>query len=151
MVPAGGDHQRPAPDAVDALVAAREAAPVAAPRAARRAANALSRRELSYLANVLNTSRPAPSTGVTAWPLIADAYEANTTPGDVALMITKHCLRYSHSLCPKEAKGLGCRRQCRPMTLVNGGERLTLKFDCKKCEMHVMGRLRKPRTIAIMA
>ena len=31
-----------------------------------------------------------------------------------------------------------------PMTLVNGKERLSLRFDCKKCEMHVMGKIRKP-------
>ena len=29
------------------------------------------------------------------------------------------------------------------MTLVNGNERLTLTFDCRACEMHVMGRLKK--------
>ena len=30
-----------------------------------------------------------------------------------------------------------------PMTLINGSERLTLRFDCKACEMHVVGRMRK--------
>jgi putative protease len=34
------------------------------------------------------------------------------------------------------------------MTLVNGKERLTLRFDCKACEMHVMGRLKKHHPIA---
>jgi putative protease len=29
----------------------------------------------------------------------------NSTLGDVSLMITKHCLRYTFNLCPKEAKG----------------------------------------------
>ena len=28
------------------------------------------------------------------------------------------------------------------MRLVNGDETLTLKFDCKRCEMHVIGALR---------
>ena len=138
-------------DAVDALVAAREAARSRLPRALpAEPPTPCPERELSYLANVLNTSARAfyRRHGVT---FIADAYEANTTPGDVALMITKHCLRYSHSLCPKEAKGWVAGVNAEPMTLVNGGERLTLKFDCKKCEMHVMGRLRKPRTIAIKA
>ena len=37
------------------------------------------------------------------------------------------------------------------MTLVNGKERLTLRFDCKKCEMHVVGRMKKGRSIAIKA
>ena len=30
-----------------------------------------------------------------------------------------------------------------PMTLVNGYERLTLKFDCRACEMHVIGKIKK--------
>ena len=30
-----------------------------------------------------------------------------------------------------------------PMTLMNGNDKLTLRFDCKKCEMHVVGRIRK--------
>jgi putative protease len=61
-------------------------------------------------------------------------------------MITKHCLRYSFSLCPKQAKGVtGVQGQVRaePMTLVHGGERLTLRFDCRACEMHVVGRMKK--------
>ncbi|MBK9019990.1 MAG: U32 family peptidase [Sulfuritalea sp.] len=137
-------------DAVDALVAAREAA---RPRLARAAAVAppptFPERELSYLGNVLNGAARNfyRRHGVA---LIADAYEADTTPGDVSLMITKHCLRYSHSLCPKEAKGWVTGVNAEPMTLVNGKERLTLRFDCKKCEMHVVGRMKKGRSISIL-
>jgi len=29
------------------------------------------------------------------------------------------------------------------MTLINGSERLRLEFDCRACEMHVMGRMKK--------
>jgi putative protease len=29
------------------------------------------------------------------------------------------------------------------MTLVGGSERLTLRFDCGACEMHVVGRIRR--------
>ena len=36
------------------------------------------------------------------------------------------------------------------MTLVNGKERLTLRFDCKACEMHVVGKMKKGRTISIL-
>jgi len=64
----------------------------------------------------------------------------------VSLMITKHCLRYSFSLCPKQAKGVtGVQGQVRaePMTLLNGKERLTLTFDCRACEMHVVGKMKK--------
>ncbi|MDA8257575.1 MAG: U32 family peptidase [Betaproteobacteria bacterium] len=138
-------------DAVEHLIAARETARPRLMRAAPVAPPATyPERELSYLANVLNSRARAfyKRHGVA---LIADAYEADTTPGEVSLMITKHCLRYSHSLCPKEAKGWVTGVNAEPMTLVNGKERLTLRFDCKKCEMHVVGKAKKSRTIAIKA
>ena len=137
-------------DAVDKLVAAREAARPRLSRALPVEPPAVyPEHELSYLANVLNSPARAfyRRHGVT---LIADAYEADTTPGEVSLMITKHCLRYSHSLCPKEAKGWVTGVNADAMTLVNGKERLTLRFDCKKCEMHVMGKLKKGRQISIL-
>jgi putative protease len=136
-------------DAVDKLVAAREAARPRLSRAQPVEPPAeYPEHELSYLANVLNSPARAfyRRHGVA---LIADAYEADTTPGEVSLMITKHCLRYSHSLCPKEAKGWVTGVNADAMTLVNGKERLTLRFDCKKCEMHVIGKLKKGRTISI--
>jgi hypothetical protein len=49
------------------------------------------------------------------------------------------------SLCPKQAKGVtGVQGTVRaaPLTLINGSEKLTLRFDCKPCEMHVMGKLK---------
>jgi 23S rRNA 5-hydroxycytidine C2501 synthase len=107
-------------------------------------------KELSYLGNVFNQHARDfyAQHGV---ELIADAYEANTTPGDVSLMITKHCLRYSFNLCPKEAKDWQLKGvKAEPMTLVNGSERLTLKFDCKACEMHVIGPMKKQRVIPIL-
>ena len=137
-------------DAVENLVAAREAARPRLLRTLPVEPPALyAERELSYLANVLNNRARAfyKRHGVA---LIADAYEADTTPGEVSLMITKHCLRYSHSLCPKEARGWVTGVNAEPMTLVNGKERLTLRFDCKKCEMHVVGKMKKGRTISIL-
>ena len=100
--------------------------------------------QLSYLANVYNDKARAfyHKHGV---QLIAAAYEAHEEPGEVSLMITKHCLRFSFNLCPKQAKGVqGVQGQVRaePMTLVSGDERYTLKFDCKPCEMHVMGAMK---------
>ena len=100
--------------------------------------------QLSYLANVYNEKARAfyHKHGV---QLIAAAYEAHEEPGEVSLMITKHCLRFSFNLCPKQAKGVqGVQGQVRaePMTLVSGDERYTLKFDCKPCEMHVMGAMK---------
>ena len=100
---------------------------------------------LGYLANVYNAAARAfyARHGVR---LIEAAYEAHEQPGEVSLMITKHCLRYAFSLCPKQAKGVaGVQGQVRaePMTLVGGSERLTLRFDCRACEMHVVGRIRR--------
>ncbi|MEK9824676.1 MAG: U32 family peptidase [Methylotenera sp.] len=101
---------------------------------------------LSYLANVYNQKARAfyQKHGV---KMIAAAYEANQELDEVPLMITKHCLRFSHGLCPKEAKGvIGVQGTvtAEPMTLISGNDRFTLKFDCKPCEMHVMGKIRKP-------
>jgi putative protease len=101
---------------------------------------------LSYLANVYNQKARQfyEKHGV---KLIAAAYEANKDLAEVPLMITKHCLRFSHGLCPKQAKGvIGVQGTvtAEPMTLINGNDRFTLKFDCKPCEMHVMGKIRKP-------
>jgi collagenase-like PrtC family protease len=105
--------------------------------------------QLSYLANVYNEKARAfyRRHGV---QLIAAAYEAHEEAGEVPLMITKHCLRFSFNLCPKQAKGVqGVQGQVRaePMTLVSGDERYTLKFDCKPCEMHVVGAM-KPNILA---
>jgi len=100
---------------------------------------------LSYLANVYN-QKAADFYAKHGVKVIAAAYESHQELGDVSLMITKHCVRYSLSLCPKQAKGvIGVQGTVRaePMTLVNGNDRLTLRFDCKPCEMHVVGRIRK--------
>lgn len=99
---------------------------------------------LSYLGNVYNEKARAfyARHGVA---VIDAAYETNQERGDVSLMITRHCLRYSFNLCPKELKQFDLRGQVKaePMTLINGKEKLTLRFDCKKCEMHVIGSIRK--------
>jgi putative protease len=133
-------------EAIDRLMAARLAAH---PRPQRRAAAdppaVYPEQLLSYLANVYNQAARAfyARHGV---QVIEAAYEAHQEPGDVSLMITKHCLRHAFSLCPKQAKGVaGVQGQVRaePMTLINGDERLTLRFDCKACEMHVVGRMKK--------
>lgn len=30
-----------------------------------------------------------------------------------------------------------------PLQLINGKEKLTLRFDCKPCEMHVVGKMKQ--------
>jgi 23S rRNA 5-hydroxycytidine C2501 synthase len=101
--------------------------------------------ELSYLANVYNRAARE-FYGRHGVKVIAAAYEAHEETGEVSLMITKHCLRYAFNLCPKQAKGVqGVQGQIRaePMTLVSGNETYTLRFACKPCEMHVIGKMKK--------
>lgn len=133
-------------DAVAALEAARRTAYV---RLRRRPAveppTPYPETALTYLANVFNAAARTfyAKHGV---KLVEAAYEAHEEKGEVALMITKHCLRHAFNLCPHQAKGVtGVQGQVRaePLTLVNGNERLTLKFDCRACEMHVMGKIKK--------
>jgi putative protease len=134
-------------DAIEQLQKVRQAAYVRPPRKLAAFPPAVFPEDtLSYLANVYNQKARTfyEKHGV---KLIASAYEANKELGEVPLMITKHCLRFSHGLCPKEAKGvIGVQGTvtAEPMTLINGNDRFTLKFDCKPCEMHVMGSIRKP-------
>ena len=129
-------------EAVAALDAARESA---RRRPERRAAVEPPARypdtALSYLGNVYNQKSRAfhEKHGV---EVIEPAYECRQEKGEVSLMITKHCLRYSFNLCPRQVSGI----RPEPLVLINGNEKLTLRFDCKRCEMHVIGRLKKNRT-----
>ncbi len=130
-------------DATEQLQAARIASHPRPPRAAPAADPVpYPQDELTYLGNVFNAKARAfyEKHGV---KLIEDAYEAGSEKGMVSLMITRHCLRYSFNLCPKEVKYL----KPDPMTLVNGNEKLVLKFDCQACEMHVFGKMKKGVTL----
>jgi putative protease len=126
-------------EATEQLEGARVASHPRPPRA-KPAANPVSypQEELTYLGNVFNAKARQfyEKHGV---KLIEEAYEAGHEKGMVSLMITRHCLRYSFNLCPKEVKHL----KPDPMTLINGNEKLILKFDCKACEMHVVGKMKK--------
>ncbi len=100
---------------------------------------------LSYLANVFN-HKARDFYARHGVKVIDAAYEAQEELGEVSLMITKHCVRFSLSLCPKQAKGVqGVQGtvKAEPLQLINGKEKLTLRFDCKPCEMHVVGKIKK--------
>lgn len=130
-------------EAAEKLEAARIASHPRPPRAAPAADPVpYPQDELTYLGNVFNSKARAfyEKHGVR---LIDEAYEAGNEKGMVSLMITRHCLRYSFNLCPKEVKHL----KPDPMTLINGSEKLILKFDCKACEMHVIGKMKKGVTL----
>ncbi len=130
-------------EVIDALTAARVAAH---PRGGRKAETTpppvYPDAHLSFLANVYNQKARDfyHRHGV---KLIDAAFEAHEETGEVPVMITKHCLRFSFNLCPKQAKGVtGVKTKVAPMQLIHGDEVLTLKFDCKPCEMHVVGKIK---------
>ncbi|WP_404437033.1 U32 family peptidase [Stutzerimonas chloritidismutans] len=130
-------------EAIEALGEAREAI---RPRGGRKPVSVpppvYPEAHLSFLYNVYNENARAfyHRYGV---QLIDAAYEAHEETGEVPVMITKHCLRFSFNLCPKQAKGVtGVRTKVAPMQLIHGDEVLTLKFDCKPCEMHVIGKIK---------
>ncbi len=132
-------------DAVAQLEAVRAAAYRRPPRAAAAEPPAqYPEDELSYLGNVYNNLARAfyARHGVS---VIADAFECGNERGEVSLMITKHCLRYSFNLCPKQVKGI----RPDPLLLMQGKEKMTLRFDCKRCEMHVMGKMKVGRRLEI--
>ena len=130
-------------EVIEALTTARVAAH---PRGGRKAETTpppvYPESHLSFLANVYNQKARDfyHRHGV---KLIDAAFEAHEETGEVPVMITKHCLRFSFNLCPKQAKGVtGVRTKVAPMQLIHGDEVLTLKFDCKPCEMHVVGKIK---------
>ncbi|WP_064452372.1 peptidase U32 family protein [Pseudomonas antarctica] len=130
-------------EVIEALTAARVAAH---PRGRRKAETSpppvYPEAHLSFLANVYNQKARDfyHRHGV---KLIDAAFEAHEETGEVPVMITKHCLRFSFNLCPKQAKGVtGVKTKVAPMQLIHGDEVLTLKFDCKPCEMHVVGKIK---------
>lgn len=130
-------------EVIEALTAARL---LAHPRGSRKAETnpppVYPESHLSFLANVYNQKARDfyHRHGV---KLIDAAFEAHEETGEVPVMITKHCLRFSFNLCPKQAKGVtGVRTKVAPMQLIHGDEVLTLKFDCKPCEMHVIGKIK---------
>ena len=131
-------------DAVAALEAARREGLERLPRAKPKPA-VYPEDTLSYLGNVFN-GKARDFYARHGVKLIAAAYESHEEEGEVSLMITKHCVRYSLSLCPRQTQGVtGVHGtiKAEPLNLVNGDEVLTLRFDCKACEMHVMGRLKR--------
>ncbi|KAF1054509.1 MAG: putative protease YdcP [Delftia tsuruhatensis] len=133
-------------DAVAALEAARQAGFVRLPRALPvEPPVPFPEDTLTYLANVYN--QKAHDFYIKHGVKVIDAaYESKEEEGEVSLMITKHCVRFSMSLCPKQAKGvIGVKGtiKAEPLQLVNGKEKLTLRFDCKPCEMHVVGKMKR--------
>ena len=133
-------------EAIAALETARKAAlPLLPRKAAIEPPVPYPQDSLSYLANVFNHKAHDfyAKHGV---KVIDAAFESHEEEGEVSLMITKHCVRYSLSLCPKQTRGVtGVHGtiKAEPLMLMNGSEKLKLVFDCKPCEMHVVGKIKR--------
>ena len=103
--------------------------------------------KLTYLANCSNSLSKGVYTSLGAKE-IAPAYELQQQP-QAELMRTKYCIKYELGLCPnyktkwaqdKNYKdNLASISFTEPLYLLNGKNRLELKFDCKNCEMLVIG------------
>ncbi|WP_434927028.1 peptidase U32 family protein [Shewanella sp. HL-SH4] len=121
-------------DAVDALMLARVAAYKRPERWTHDKEARFPQKSLSFLSNVANEQARNfyEQHGVIQ---MEDTYEKNKVLHDAPLMVTKHCLRYSFNLCPKEVEGI----KADPMFLDVGKDKLKLVFDCQKCEMMIVG------------
>ncbi|MCT7940584.1 peptidase U32 family protein [Shewanella holmiensis] len=121
-------------DAVDALMLARANAYQRPARWLHDKNARFPQKSLSFLSNVANEQARSfyEQHGVIQ---MEDTYEKNKVLHDAPLMVTKHCLRYSFNLCPKEVEGI----KADPMFLDVGKDKLKLVFDCQKCEMMIVG------------
>ena len=87
--------------------------------------------DLSYKFNVANEAARAIYAERGA-RTVEPAYEL-AHPKDAELMRTRYCIRYEFGLCPVHQGA----KESRPLFLLNNGRRLSLHFDCAKCEMTV--------------
>ena len=104
-------------------------------------------KRLTYLANCSNSLSERLYASLGAGE-IAPAYELHEAE-NAELMRTKYCIKYEYGLCPnyrtrwandKSYKNnLGLISFSEPLYLLNGKNRLRLKFDCTNCEMLVIG------------
>jgi putative protease len=91
-------------------------------------------KQLTYLGNVTNKNAEAfyREHGVES---IQPGFEIKHQQG-VPLMFTKHCIKYEMGWCPRE----GYKEKVNePFFLTHKGQKFELRFDCKKCEMEVIG------------
>lgn len=90
-------------------------------------------REISYLGNVMN-DRSKQFYAQHQSLVIQPAFEKKKQKS-VALMFTRHCIKYSLGWCPREENSKHPFRE--PFYLIYNNTRLRLSFDCKNCEMKV--------------
>ena len=91
----------------------------------------VSQKEISYKSNVSNML----SEGIyrrAGAEHIEEAFELSHAPG-AELMRSKYCIRYELGLCPVHQGA----KQTGNLFLLNNGQKFSLHFDCKNCEMVV--------------
>ena len=77
------------------------------------------------------------------------ALETGDVKREVPVMVTKHCVRYALGRCLKDnLETIKANPELKeifkpsPLILKTGGQTLKAIFDCKKCEMTLMGRVK---------
>ena len=91
----------------------------------------LPQKDISYKNNVSNELSAAVYTAAGAVG-VENAYELEHQEG-AELMRTRYCIRYELGICPKYHKA----KDSGPLFLLNNGQRFSLHFDCRNCEMIV--------------
>lgn len=91
-------------------------------------------KKLTYLGNVINEKAAAfyRQFGVEE---VLPGFEIKAEP-DVPLMYCKYCIKHALGWCPKEGYKATFKE---PLFLTHKNEQFRLEFDCKKCEMRVLG------------
>lgn len=92
-------------------------------------------KELTYLGNVSNEKSRSFYTRHGA-QVLQPSFE-QVAQKNVPLMFTKHCVKYSLGWCPQVTRKTFHFKE--PFYLVNERIRLRLGFNCRKCEMEVIG------------
>lgn len=89
-------------------------------------------KQLTYLGNVTNqlAKQFYLENGVQE---VMPGFEVKAEKG-VPLMFTKHCIKYEMGWCPREGYQSTMKE---PLYLENNGQKFSLSFDCKKCEMQI--------------
>ncbi|MDE6523845.1 MAG: U32 family peptidase [Muribaculaceae bacterium] len=74
--------------------------------------------------------------GVEKIELALEASKPTNSKKPKRLMTTRHCILRELGMC-KKGKGLG--RYSEPLSLKSGKDNFTLEFNCRDCEMHLLG------------
>ena len=123
---------------VDLLISTRRINHRRLPVGGRLSVHSFPSKSLTYMGNVMNHEAEAfyRTHGVVD---IQPAFESLKPEGEQVLMTCRHCLRYSMGWCPVHHRKPSPYKE--PYYIVSGdGRRFRLEFDCKHCQMKVLGK-----------